>query len=622
MAASEHSDAVPAPSAAPSPEESHARRRTRRIVEVGIAVVVLAVVVATGWVGLRALMAKDALTAALPEARAVQSSLAAGDIAAASSAAAKLRDHTAAAASLSGDPIWRAAELVPWVGPNLTAVRVSASATDLIAAQVIGPLVGVAEEVDPARLKPVNGAVDLAPLARSQPVVARAQAAFRDASASVAGIDDGATIGRVRAEVERLRSLLAEAAPSVDAIANSAELLPGMLGADGPRTYLLLVQNPAELRATGGLVGVLALVTADRGKISLAAQASGTSIQPSADPVAALPAATQGLYGPLLARFIQDVNLTPDFPLAASTASTMWKAKFGGTIDGVFTIDPVALSYLLTAIGPVNLPTGDTLTADNAVPLLLSESYSRWPDTSQQDAFFAAAAVAVFSQVAAGSADGTALIRSLVQAGEERRMLVWSAHPDEQRVLATTTLAGMLPTSTPSIAALGVYFNDATGAKMDYYLKTEVAAVTAVCRADGTPSSRIAVTLTNTAPADAGTALPAYVTGAGWSGVTPGSIRTRVAVYGAEGGLLAATTSAGADYATIAGTDAGRPVSVFTVDLAPGESRTVTVDLLNIKQKGPGMTVTATPTLLGSPPVVGASADPSLIAPGCAGDVN
>jgi hypothetical protein len=438
----------------------------------------------------------------------------------------------------------------------------------------------------------------------------------------VAGIDDGATIGRVRAEVERLRGLLAEAAPAIDAIANSAELLPGMLGADGPRSYLLLVQNPAELRATGGLVGVLALVTADQGRISLAAQASGTSIQPSADPVAAIPAETQGLYGPLLARFIQDVNLTPDFPLAASTASTMWKAKFGGTIDGVFTIDPVALSHLLTAIGPVDLPTGDTLTADNAVPVLLSESYARWPDTNQQDAFFAAAAVAVFSQVAGGSADGTALIRSLVQAGEERRMLVWSAHPDEQRVLATTTLAGMLPRSTASIAALGVYFNDATGAKMDYYLSTGIEAVTAVCRADGTPSSRIAVTLTNTASADAGATLPAYVTGAGWSGVTPGSIRTRVAVYGAEGGLLAATTSAGADYATIAGTDAGRPVSVFTVDLAPGESRTVTVDLLNIKQKGPGMTVAATPTLWGSPPVVGESADPSVIAPGCAKALN
>ncbi|MFF1877315.1 DUF4012 domain-containing protein [Leifsonia sp. NPDC058230] len=615
MTAPEPSDAVPAR----PPEETRRRTRTRRFVEIGIAVVVLAIVVMTGWVGLRAVMAKDALKDAVPQAQAVQSSLASGDIAAASAAAAELRAHTSEAASLSGDPVWRAAEFIPWVGPNLTAVRVSASAADTVAAKVISPLVAVAEQVDPARLKPVNGSVDLAPLIRAQPVVARAQAAFRDASSSVAGIDDGATIERVRSEVERLRDLLSEAGPTVDALANTAKLLPRMLGADGPRTYLLLVQNPAELRATGGLPGVLALVTADHGDISFAGQVSGTSIYPFTDPVSAIPAATQGLYGPLLARFIQDVNLTPDFPLAASTASTMWKAKYGGTIDGVFTVDPVALSYLLTAIGPVALPTGDTLTADNAVPLLLSESYSRWPDSERQDAFFAAAAEAVFSQVAVGKADGTALIRSLVQAGEERRTLVWSAHPDEQRVLATTTLAGTLPTSTPSVAGLGVYFNDATGAKMDYYLKTEVEAVTAVCRADGTPSSRVAITLTNAAPANAATTLPDYVTGAGWFGVAPGSIRTRVAVYGAEGGLLAATTSGGAEYPTIAGTDAGRPVSVFTVDLAPGEAKTVTVDLLNMKQKAPGMTVAVTPTLSRSSPVVGGS---SLIAPGCNTGVN
>jgi hypothetical protein len=295
----------------------------------------------------------------------------------------------------------------------------------------------------------------------------------------------------------------------------------------------------------------------------------------------------------------------------------MWKAKYGGTIDGVLALDPVALTHLLGATGPVELSTGDALTPQNAVQLLLSEVYARWADPDQQDAFFASAAGAVFAKVSSGDADGTALVKALAQSGTERRLLIWSAHPDEQKVLGSTTLAGLLPESTQRTAALGVYFNDATGSKMDYYLKTQVQAAASVCRSDGTPTSRVTVTLTNVAPADAAETLPAYVTGGGWAGVAPGDIRTRVAVYGAEGGLLVRTSSDGADYSAVTGTDAGRPVSVFTVQLAPGESKTVSVDLLNLRQHGSGMSVAVTPGLAGAVPELGASGGATIVAGDC-----
>ncbi|MFF1573984.1 DUF4012 domain-containing protein [Leifsonia sp. NPDC058292] len=572
---------------------------------------------ALAWVGIRGLLAKSALEGALPYAKTVQSSITSGDLDAAGAAARQLGDRAHTAADLTGDPIWRAMEFVPGAGANLTAVRTAASASETLASQVIKPLVAVAELVDPARMKPADGAIDIAPITEAKPTVVRAQQAFHHASASVAAIDDSAVIGPVRTAVGRLKTMLVSATPGVDALGNSARLLPTMLGSDGPRTYLLLVQNPAELRSTGGLVGALALITADHGRLALTAQASGTSIQPSPTPVAAIPASTQGLYGPLLARFIQDVNLTPDFPLAASTASAMWKAKFGGTIDGVLTIDPVALSYLLGATGPVSVSTGETLTGQNTVKTLLSDVYFRWAEPEQQDAFFASAAEAVFTKVASGAADGSALVKALAHAGDERRLLIWSAHTDEQKVLASTSLSGVLPESTSETAALGVYFNDATGSKMDYYLKTQVEAGTAICRSDGKPSSRVTVTLTNTAPSDAATSLPAYVTGAGSYGVPPGSIRTRVAVYGAEGGLLARTASDGADYTTVSGTDRGRPVSLFTVELAPGQSKTVSVDLLDMNQDAPGMSVAVTPTLAGATPDLGASFGASIIALDC-----
>lgn len=592
-----------APPAAP-------RRRPRHPV-VGVVLLSLGILVvaAVAWVGIRGFLAQRALNAAVPVADQVKAAVGAGDLPGARRAAVLLAERTHDAAGLTSDPVWRAAESVPWLGANLAAVRTAASASDTVASRVVRPLVTVADGADPRAIAIAGGRIDLAPLTAAQPTVARARTAFASATASVAAIRTGALLPPVASGVTRLRDALDRVAPDVDAIGNAARLLPAMLGADGPRDYLLVAQNPAELRATGGLIGAVALVHADRGAVSLVRQEAGTSLGPWPASVAPVPSATEGLYGPLVGRYLQDANLTPDFPQAASTTAAMWSAAYGGAVDGVIAIDPVVLSALLGSTGPVSLPTGDVLTSSNAIQLLLSDVYRRYEQPAEQDAFFASAASAVFDRLASGQVDARKLVAALAAAGESRRVLLWSAHADDQKVLAQTTLAGALASAGSSGAQLGVYFNDATGAKMDYYLGSSLAAGSAVCRADGRSSVVLQVTLSNRAPADAATTLPGYVTGGGAFGVPPGSIRTRVAVYGTSGALLAATRSDGADLPTVSGVDHGRPVSVFTVDLAPGQSRTVTVEFL---EKGslratPGVVTTPTLPGDGSTPDVGST---------------
>ena len=45
-------------------------------------------------------------------------------------------------------------------------------------------------------------------------------------------------------------------------------------------------------------------------------------------------------------------------------------------VDGVVAIDPVALSYVLGAVGPVTMPDGEVVTKDNVVELTESTAYS------------------------------------------------------------------------------------------------------------------------------------------------------------------------------------------------------------------------------------------------------
>ncbi len=118
----------------------------------------------------------------------------------------------------------------------------------------------------------------------------------------------------------------------------------------------------------------------------------------------------------------------------------MWQRETGQQVNGVIAIDPVTLGYLLKATGPVQLATGDTLTSDNAVKLLLSEAYARYSDPKVQDAFFASAASAVFEKVSSGGFDAKQFVAALTQsAGRgtapalERRRVRRTAHRRDGR---------------------------------------------------------------------------------------------------------------------------------------------------------------------------------------------
>ena len=561
---------------APSHSAPRRRRGTstwrRRVtLWVGLAVSVL-IVAAVAWVGVRGVLAKAELERVIPLASQVQDQVLSGDGRAAVRSAGELSGRSAAAVTLTSDPVWRTFEGLPYLGTNLVAVRQLAAAVDDVTREAVVPLAEVAGEVKLVDFRPVGGAINLQPFVDAQPQFDQAESALRAAVSGMDSVETTPTLSVVRSAVGRLAVSLTKASQSVGQVNRAVKLVPEMLGKSGPRNYVLLFQNLAEPRATGGSASALALIHAESGQISLVRQASSGDFPPYEKSVLELPTDTRGLYGDITGQYIQDVNLTPNFPQSAMLAREMWKRQFGVEADGVISVDPVILGYLLRATGPITLATGDVLTADNAVQLLLTDVYARYADPAEQDAFFAAAAASVFSAVSSGSADPKALIEALALAGSEHRVLVWSAHEKDQALLADTTLAGGLPVSDASATRFGVYLNDATGSKMGVYLDTKVTLGQVTCRKDERPNYGVTLTLTNTAPADAATSLSGYVTGAGIYGVTPGNMKTVVSVYGVPGMQNLGVTRDGAVVSYHPATDTTYPVSALSVELAPGES--------------------------------------------------
>lgn len=553
--------------------------RARTVLWIVLAVVLL-LIFAVAWVGVRGVLAKGHLERAFADVSTLRSQLSSGDTSGAQATAAKLEDEASAARSLTSDPIWATSEYVPFFGTNLRAVRQVAAVVDDVATGAVAPVAGVVGELGSDSFAPKDGKVDLGPLVRAQAPMQQAATTIDKASKDVGAIDVSGTLSPVTSAVNQLRTALQSVEGQVGVANRVVQLAPAMLGADGDRRYLLLFQNNAELRAGGGIPGAVALLNVQDGGISLQDQRSGSSFGPYPESVLPLDVGTRGLYGEITGRYMQDVTLTPRFDVSGALAREMWKRETGTEVDGVLALDPVTLGYLLQATGPVTLQTGDTLTADNAVQLLLSDVYARYPDPKVQDAFFASAASSVFEKVSSGGFDAKQFVAALTKSAAEDRLRLWSADDGEERLIAGTALAGELPTASAQTRQFGVYLNDGTASKMDYYLEKTVSVGAALCRADGRPTSAVEVTIKNTAPADAATSLPRYVTGGGAFGTDPGNIKTLVAVYAPENGIYLGSSQDGKQVPVQTVMDGGHPVVQLQTLLAPGQSTTFRVAFL------------------------------------------
>lgn len=543
------------------------------IVAIGIAGAFMAKAIAD-----RAFAARDSLQTAIPLASTAKEQILASDTEGARSTVARLRDVTREAKEQADGGLWRLGEIVPVVGANLTAVREVAGTIDNLVINALEPAAGLSLD----SLAPVDGRIDVAQLHAASDILDRAATALVDARTTVDGIDRSPLIEQVASGVAQLDVVLAEIEPVVEPAQKTLSILPGLLGSEGPRNYLVLVQNNAESRGTGGNPASLVMITADNGAISISQQASSSDFQNGrSSPVAELDAATVALYGDKVGRYMQDVTTTPDFPDSARIMGAFWAESFGTTIDGTLSIDPVALSYLMTVTGPVTLGNGEQLSSDNVVETLLNGVYSRFDsgrisvDNPRQDAYFASAAAAVFDSLTSVS-NPRALVEQVARAATEGRILYVPTSAAEAKVIAGSRMTGALPTENADITMLGSYVNDITEGKLDYYMDTAITVGSDVCSVESgiAPTFSVSSSLTSTLQPGDVAGLPRYVSPANF--FPKGVISTDLVLYGPVGSTFSAATVDGVPVDATAIEHLGRPAVKINVENQPGSSHTVT----------------------------------------------
>lgn len=583
------------------------RRNTHRLLMhcvVVTACLLLALVAGAGWLTYKSQQITQELRSAEALVTKLEADLTSQDTGEANRTMDQISLHTSRARVASEDPVWRLSTAIPILGANFTAVSELVVAADDVVHGSARPLLKVAESLRWQELTPVNGKLNIDALQAARPAIASAANTMDLTYSRLAAIEKSSLLPEVAGPLEEVTHKIGDFQEALATANNVAKILPPMMGANEARNYLVLVQNSAEIRATGGLPGALALIRVDNGSIELVGQSSGSAMG-KFSPAVEVDDTQVDIYSSRLGSYISDVNLTPDFPTAARTAKTMWETRHGGEVDGVVAIDPVVLAHILEASGPISLPTSaavgaparlpQEMTAENVVSTLLSDVYGALDTNESQDAFFAAASQQIFEALASGQAPGPELLKALTLSVEENRLHVWSDHNDDQQALAAISLGGAV--SGPSVggASFGVYFNDGTGAKMDYYVRRTVQVVK-VCTNSGYAEYKVKVHITNTAPSDAASVLPVSVTGDGRFGTPPGTVQTNVVVYGPALSHLDTTAQDGQKVSFGSHLHDSRPVGVVPSRLAPGESSEIEMTFVKVVQHA-DPTLTVTPTV-------------------------
>ncbi|WP_148611825.1 DUF4012 domain-containing protein [Nocardioides rubriscoriae] len=550
---------------------------TLRRLLIAVAVLVVAAVAWSAWLGWRTERDLRAADAAVDR---LQAAVTDGDDAARDAAVDDLRDAAASAADRTDGFWWAGLTNLPVYGDDAAGVEALSASVDLVARDAVTPLVDTVDSLDGIV---ADGRIDVDQVAALQQPVNDAATAMRQAVDLVEPLDSRDFAPALRTRYDDYTKRLAEVAGDFKAAGTAVDVLPAMLGADGPRDYLFIFQNNAEIRSTGGLPGSWARIHVEDGKVELLEQGSAGDLNTD-EQVVELTAEEDAVYDELPALFFQDPNFIPDFPRAAELFEAFWDRKYPDTdLDGVLALDPVGMSYLMDGTGPVQV--GDlTLTADNIVDELLSNTYLTIKDPAEQDERFQAVARAIFEAATGDLASPIDFVQGFAKAASERRFLVSPFDQDDAAVLRGATILGALAGDDGATPHVDIGLNDATGSKMSYYLRYFTEVRSRGCEA-GTQSLTGSMTFSQTIGPRAAKELPTYVTGGGQYGIPVGTQLVALRIYGPFGGSISNVRVDGKNIDTDYGLEIdGRPVVTTAPIIETLDNVIVTWDM----KTGPG----------------------------------
>ena len=272
------------------------------------------------------------------------------------------------------------------------------------------------------------------------------------------------SISQLKAKLPSYRSQLEKGIDFID-------ILPEFFAYQDRRTYLVLLQNSAELRPTGGFIGSVGFLTFDHGRFydfqvqdvyALDGQLKG-HINPPAP-------LKQYLNEP--SWFLRDSNWDPSFPQTAQTAQWFLQKEIGRQVDGVIGFNLIAAQSFIKAFEPIYLPDYNLeITAKNFFEQ--AEFYVEndfFPGSTQKQDFLGSLATHLYQLLPdLDPATQFHLLRQTITNLEQNQILISLNDPKLEAQLATLSWNGQIQ----SPVCPTIFVDQQTQCHLDYLMPVE-----------------------------------------------------------------------------------------------------------------------------------------------------
>jgi hypothetical protein len=337
------------------------------------------------------------------------------------------------------------------------------------------------------------------------------------------------------------------------------------------------LQNPAELRGTGGLIGQYGILESGPVGPKLSKVASYGTLNARTKEGVPLPDHIARRYERFaINQAWSSVNIPPDLPTVGRIVTRLYEQAMGDRIDGVIAVDPLVIAEVLRVSGPIEVD-GVQLTADNVAEETLVQAYVKYAqDNEARRDFLGHVAKATFGAfLKALRQDPFALLRGLGSAARGRHVQIYSTDPDGEKALLSLGLGGSAtaPQTGDYLMPVGI---NAAGNKLDAFTDRTLNWRVRLAP-DGSAKARASLTLRN---AVRPTGLPRYIVGPFDNRFRAGVNEQIQTLYVASGYGFTRTRLNGRLVAAEAQADLGGLALTQAVKVPAGQSTTIDYQLM------------------------------------------
>lgn len=522
----------------------HRHHRKRRRVwpwVVGILTIVVLALAAVGVMGFQLFKQAKQVQAHENSAIAMLSKFSSGDaetLANAGDILPQIAHETQQAQDIAHGGLWNTAAKMPFIGSDISTVQGMTAAINDIVQDSIPQFVNVLKTLNDAQIANGDNGVNLQPIIDAVEPLKKANAPFQQQVRDYDALPTP-SISMIRSAYDKGETQLNDLADRVNALSNTFQILPTLLGDGQQRTYAVMAMTPSEMRSSGGLIGSVGNLTAANGSVHVG------DFRPNGDylpyGIGDHSADMKRVFtdeGPLHMSFdIRDLAVFPNTADSAVAMQSVWNRTPWGQntpLDGVIMVDPVFLQQLIAINGNVTLPDGTVLTGDNTAEFLMNTVYQKYPENETDTLFGVVASQAMksmFSHMDMGKLYKTGEMLGTMAKGRHFTMYAFDEHVEQGIQAAGFT--GQTPNSEDD-PSVGIYLTEQNPSKMGWYIKREAKIQRVNC--DDGDLYHVEFMVHNTMTEDEAKTLPMYITGN--NSDNTGKAMEKILFYAPQGGSI------------------------------------------------------------------------------------